>query len=172
MYDDIKRSVVPQTSSINQELIKQMQHERTNASIYKNFSGQCDSKGLLGAAKYYAKQADDELSHFQLIFDYCCDRIGFTSELLEVPAIPYNENAFLVDMIKDGLDLEILTTQKLCAIKKMANDSMDYMTDTFLDQMIAEQILEEKESVDLYNRALMFCDTPVGVMLLDGSMGA
>ena len=155
------------TMTVNDALIRQMQHERTNAQIYLNFSGICDCQGLTGAAAYFKKQSDDELKHFQLIFDYCCDRVGFTPELLDIPRVEFNHQMFLYDMFKQAFDLEVLTTQKLCAIKRQAIEQDDFLTDTFLDVMILEQREEEKSAETWFQRASMLTQTPFGVILLD-----
>jgi ferritin len=156
---------------VNELLVQQLVHEKTNAQTYLNFAGQCDCKGLTGAAKFFRKQSEDENRHFNLIFDYICDRVGYVPELRAIPAMVFDPNAFLTDMIRDSFMLEIGTTDSLCSIKRTALDTNDFLTDTFLDQLIAEQREEEKTFTDMLNRALMFGDTPVGIMMLDQEMG-
>lgn len=171
MYFDTQDSL-NETPSINQLLILQMQHEMINYRTYLNFSGICDSKGLLGASKFFRKQSEDELKHFNLIYDFCCDRIEFIPNLLELPAMNFESDMLLESMLRSSLDLEQNTTFKLCYIKKQAIIQDDFITDSFLDSLINEQREEEKLAQIYYSRCLLFGGTTDGIMMLDKELGA
>jgi ferritin len=159
-------------SSMNELLVQQMQHELTNSYIYLNFANQADCKALFGATKFFHKQADDEVRHFNLIREYLCDRVGMIPLLRSIPAQEFNVEMVLNDMILAAFALEVATTQKLVAIQKEALMEMDMLTFETISKLIVEQLEEEKLFSDLVNRFKMFGDNPASILLLDQELGS
>jgi ferritin len=158
-------------SAINEILVQQMQHEMTNSWIYLNFANQADCKALFGATKFFHKQADDEVRHFNLIREYLCDRVGMIPELRSIPAQEFRHDMILFDMITAAFELEIMTTAKLVAIQKEALMEMDMLTFETIGDLIKEQREEEKIFSDLFMRFSMFGDVPASILLLDQELG-
>jgi len=68
-----------------QNIIDDAIHEELYAAqLYRHLSNQCQRLGLFGAAKYFANESSDELTHYQKWADYLNDR-GSVATLPETP---------------------------------------------------------------------------------------
>jgi ferritin len=163
----VGKPIKPDMNPLNVLLVGQMQHEMTNYATYKNFAGMCDCRGLFNAAKFFEKQSLDELKHFNIIWQFCCDRVGFKPVLDAIPAQDFSDKV-LVDIIAESMQLEMKTTE---ALAKIANEAVcDHMCFAMILDLIKEQREEEKLFADLLQRFVTFGDTPQGTLMLEQEM--
>jgi ferritin len=157
-------------NELNKILVDQMAHEMTNFVTYKNFAGMCDCRGFYNAAKFFDKQAQDELKHHNIIWQFCCDRVGFKPVLSAIPAMEFSDKV-LVDIIAESMQLEMRTTEALVKIQQTALLE-DLMCFEMIQELIKEQREEEKLFADMLQRFVTFGDTPQGILILEQEMGS
>jgi ferritin len=68
---------------IKDRLNKAVEHELTAHSFYKNLANQMQAIGFFGAQKYFLKESESELGHYQILADYFNDR----GDIAEIPGI-------------------------------------------------------------------------------------
>ena len=144
----------------------QLSHEITNAYTYKMFSGIADYQGLIGATSWFAKQSDEEKSHFEKIFTYICDQ-GHVPHLLQIPEI-IPENLSLVELFARSCELEFQTTAYLKLLAQLCKQENDDQTYTFIQGMLIEQVEEERYCGDMHKRV---CLSQGNLILIDQELG-
>lgn len=140
-------------------LVKQIKHEFTNERLYRYFSDFFKNEGLLHLSKYYNERACEEKKHAQWIINYLHDLdiiedYSLVSEKLD-PIKNY------IDTFTATIDREVLTTNMIKNIIKVAREDNDEMTLSFifgchgdrLGKLLPEQLEEEKLSRTVYNIA-------------------
>lgn len=166
-YINITQEETPTVNPVEDALVDQMNHEFNNYRIYKNFSGICDRKSLLGFCEYFNKQAEDEKIHFEKFYNYLCDK-NMTPTLGVLEELLYNVDATLEELFMLSTHTENLTTTKLLSVKRIALEECDYQTVDFLDWFLLEQIEKEKSTQDALNRVRLSANN---LLLIDQELG-
>jgi ferritin len=150
------------STTLSDLLVNQLAHELKNYNLYKTFANYFDVEGLVSLSEYYTKRAEEELKHHQWIYDYLTE----ADIIFQYPAIEANGYKVknYVEPFQLTVDREIETTDLIYKIYETALTEKDYMTATWLQQLlIPEQIEEEnitrmaltimEEDADLYVRS-------------------
>ena len=148
-----------------QNIIDDAIHEELYAAqLYRHLSNQCQRLGLFGAAKYFARESSDELTHYQKWADYLNDR-GSVATLPETPAcediIPT-----LKDALQAGYDAEKALGDKYIAWYKQVFP-IDPMTANFMLFYLDKQMTSIGEYSDLLQRLALGGD----ILVFDQEMG-
>lgn len=154
-------------NSVEQCLCKQLNHEFQNYRIYKNMSGICDMKSLLGASNWFNKQAEEEKIHFDKIHKYMLDR-SMKPVLSTVEELTFDQSLTLEMLFMLTTEVEHETTLKLIEVKKTAMSECDYQTVDFLDWFLLEQVQEEDMVLDVLNRVRMSSNN---LLIIDNELG-
>lgn len=121
----------------------QVTHELKNSIVYNVLGVKCDTLGLFKARDFFYKQSKDETEHSKMIINYLCDRgmefLGYNT----IESIKCDCKNFF-ECLTTAYKLECLTTQMLNNIKETALEHRDYLTEVFINDMLKEQIEEEK----------------------------
>lgn len=143
-------------------LTSQIAHELKNYNLYMSFANFFSVEGITDIEEYYRKRAAEELKHHQWIMDYLSDAdYKFTYPPVEVNTEKFSD---YVTPFKQTVVREIETTDLIYAIYEKAMSEKDFMTVTWLEELlILEQREEEdtsrmattiiEESSDIFNRA-------------------
>lgn len=151
-------------------LNKQLNHELSNAMLYRQLSSIANMLGFLGCEKLMRSQYEGELDHFNLVCDYVTDRnAGFT---ISNPANPEVSGIRdLMGICKAALTREQETTEMLEALKLQATEENDLVTETFLIPMLVEQREEENLFYNLIAQLKVAEGDRCALLLIDSQMG-
>lgn len=128
-------------------LNKQVNIEFGNAALYRQLSGAANKLGFLNTEKKLKDQYEDELTHFNKIFEYILDR-DYTPEIKQI-AEPAQSASSLNDIFNIALKREQETTDELKKIRQSAINDDDQLTEIFMNELIHEQIEEESKLYDI-----------------------
>lgn len=126
-------------------LITQLAHELKNYTLYRSYANYFSVEGLTDLETYFLKRAEEEYNHHDWISMYLSE----ADEKFTYPAIEKNSEVFTdyVTPFKQTVEREILTTDMLKDIYKVATSKEDFLTASWLfEKLIKEQIEEENVS--------------------------
>lgn len=135
-------------------LIKQVNNEFFSSYAYLDVAGYFYDEGLDGFGNYYKVQAQEELDHAMLFWQYLQNNSVRTPlEHIEKPKLNISSH---LEAIQAVLRQERNVTEMINTIYTAAADVKDYRTMQFLDWFVAEQGEEEKSSEDLLKKYQLF----------------
>ena len=136
--EDMRISPLEQT--IADLLVKQVAHERFNASLYITMSNFYNVKGYIKLGTYYEMRAEEEIQHSKWIEEYLFDSdIIFNFPQIDKVEIKLVE---LIDSFQLTVDKENDTTKAINNIAAEAIKINDFQTFEFLQRLIKEQVEE------------------------------
>ena len=143
------------SETIQDLLIRQLQHELYNHNLYRTFANWFGIQGFAVLEKYYIERAEEEKLHHDWIYNYLntCDVIFSYPEIPAVKEIVTNN----IEPFEFTVDVEIETTQLIDEIAKQAFEECDWATFKWLNGDSAETgmlILEQIEEESLSRAAL------------------
>lgn len=150
---------------ITEALNAQLAHEERNSRTYLQIAGWCEKNKFVGAAKWFYKSAADETEHKMKLAHYIADR----DELFIIPeqAAPPKDFKSILEIIDFTYELEKKTSQSLKDLEKMFLSSGDFITSTFLHELLLEQIEEEDKVQTILHYASLAGINPPGPALID-----
>jgi len=139
--------------TIQEALSLQYAHEIANSLKYRYRQSWAEFRGLTGCAKYFAKEADGEVGHANMVARYLFDR----NEELKLRYIPNDEAPItdFVDLFKTSQAVELATTDLIKGLLAMARAEGDFQTEQWLfkpDGLLAIQTEEENEIQTILDR--------------------
>jgi ferritin len=132
------------------ELNRQLNQEISAAHSYKALSFWCEEQNLKGFARYFHKQADEELTHSNKIAAHLIAR----RVLPEVGAVPAPRCSFksLLDASLHAQAMEQTNTKGVNAVYEAALAAKDYPAQVLMHWFINEQVEEEDWSSEMVER--------------------
>ena len=126
-------------------LNKQIGHEFGASMQYVSIAAHFSQKGLTLLAKLFMTQAEEERQHAQKFVQYVLD----TKAELRIPAIPAPKATFSTaeEAVEAALNWEKEVTKQVTALMDIAAKENDYLSQSFLQWFIDEQ-LEEVVKMD------------------------
>ena len=117
---------------------------------YLSMASYFEAESWDGFAKWMTMQSDEEREHAMKFYHYLLDR-GATVKL---PAIEAPAHAFdsPLAVFETSLAQEQKVTASINSLYKLAHDSADYATVSFLKWFIDEQVEEEKNVSDMIEK--------------------
>ncbi len=139
--------------TIREALSLQYAHEVANSLKYRYRQSWAEFRGLAGCAKYFAKEADGEMGHANMVARYVFER----NEELLIKDIPSSELpiADFLTIFQTAQTLELATTELIRGLCKLAWIEEDYQTSQWLfkpDGLLAIQTEEENEIATILDR--------------------
>ena len=132
--------ISPLEQTIADLLVKQVAHERFNASLYITMSNFYNVKGYMKLGTYYEMRAEEEIQHSKWIEEYLFDSdIIFNFPQIDKVEIKLVE---LIDSFQLTVDKENDTTKAINNIAAEAIKINDFQTFEFLQRLIKEQVEE------------------------------
>jgi ferritin len=126
-------------------LNQQIGHEFGASMQYVSIAAHFSQKGLTLLAKLFMTQAEEERQHAQKFVQYVLD----TKAELKIPAIPAPKAMFSTaeEAVEAALNWEKEVTRQITALMDIAAKENDYLSQSFLQWFIDEQ-LEEVVKMD------------------------
>ena len=137
--------------SLVESLQEQLGHEKYNANLYLYIGGFLKNKGFNKLAAHFIEQHSEETSHSLMIFDLLTD-LNSKVRIPEIDEIDIPITS-ITDIAEKYLDREILTTQSLDEIKKLAIDTNNPVVEEAMRKMIVLQQAEYAEATDFMDKA-------------------
>lgn len=132
-------------SSLSEEIEKilnaQIKVEAHSSALYLSMSAWCEDQGLDNAAKFFAKQSDEERQHMLKLFHYISSRGGkpISPEITNIPS----EFESFRGVFEQTLEQEMFVTEQFNKIADTCVKAKDYVTFNFLQWFLEEQVEEE-----------------------------
>lgn len=149
-------------------LHEQIGHERYNATLYLYISSFLKNKGLNNIAKHFDGQHDEEIAHSKMIVDLLTD-LGTEVKIPTVEGCNFSINS-MPDISSLYLNREVLTTESLDEIKKLAIDVGNPVVEEKIRHMIALQQKEYEEATDFSDKIDILGNDWKSILLWDASM--
>lgn len=125
---------------LNQQIVNEMHASLQYSAIASYF----DSEGLPALAGHFNRQSDEERTHALKFVKYLHDA-GSRPHFKGIPDVR-NDFASATDAVQCALEGEIKVTNQINDLVGLAHRENDYMTHTFLQWFVTEQ-LEEVSTV-------------------------
>ena len=132
------------------ELNRQLNQEFSASHSYRALSLWCDDQNLKGFARYFARQATEELGHAHKMTDHLIDR-GALPQLGAISAPKTNFDS-LVDVARHAQTMEQGNTQGINAVYEAALAAKDYPAQVLMQEFIKEQVEEEAWCLEMMER--------------------
>ena len=146
-------------------LVEEIGQEKFNANLYLFIAGLLKNKGFDNLAKKFLDQHSEETEHSLIIFNLLTD-MNAPVIIPEVGTIDVSFGS-IVDVAVAYLDREILTTQSLDEIKKLAIDTNNPVVEERMREMIKLQQKEYEEATTFMDRAELCGSNWFNVLLWD-----
>ena len=157
------------SNDLEEALNKQIGFEFASAHSYLSMSAHFESEAWEGFAAWKATQSDEERGHAMRFYHYLLDRDG-SVRIPEIPA-PRSQFTSPLEVFEVTLQQEQDISKSIFALYKMAHDSDDYATVSFLKWFVDEQVEEEKLVSDMVDRLMRAAGNNEAILLLDRQAG-
>lgn len=147
-------------------LIKAIGQELYAHNMYKNFANQMQAIGYFGTQKYFLKESEDELKHYQILADYINDR----GDVAEIPSIPAQEDnpASLKEAFDMAYEIELSLEKFYVKGYDLVEDELgDCITAQFLLQFLEIQRISVGEIKDILSMLKLAKEDSASLFLID-----
>lgn len=148
----------------------QINHELYSSYLYLAMSAHFEAANLPGFANWMKVQSAEEYGHGMKFFHFINERSGRAE--LDAIAKPPVEYKTPLDVMKKVLEHEKKVTGTIEALYELALKEKDYPTQVMLQWFITEQVEEEKNASDIIELLKSIGDSPAGLAMVDGKLGA
>ncbi len=152
-------------NSLSSLMASQAGKELASSYLYTAMSYYSDSLSLLGFEKWFSKQAQEELTHYNKFIEYIKDR-GFKVAFPPISAPPSSFSSPL-EMWEETLKHEQEVTASIKNIYNKAVAVGDSQAQVFLHWFLNEQVEEEKTVSDILARVKMAIGSKESLLLID-----
>ncbi len=151
--------------SIQQGLNNQITMELYSAYLYGQMAAYFESKDLRGFSHWMKVQAQEEIGHGMILFNFVCDR-GGEVELGQLDKPPHKFESPIIAM-KTALEHEEKVSASINKLYKKANEANDLATKNRLEWFIEEQVEEEATPQEIIARLELAGDDGSGLFMID-----
>lgn len=144
---------------------KQINAELYSAYFYLSMAAYYESVSLPGFANWMKVQAQEEVSHAMLMFDYVNDR-GGRAIMAPIDGPPTEWGSVLAPL-EDTYKHEQKVTGLINGLVDIALSERDHATTAMLQWFVTEQVEEEKNASDLVEKIKRIGDSPNALFMLD-----
>jgi ferritin len=139
------------SENLTTSLHEQIGHELYNSHLYLFICGYLRNKGLNNLAKHFMGQHDEEVGHAKEFFSLLTD---LNADII-IPDVDGVAMQFgrIGDIATAYLNREILTTESIDAIKKLAVEESNPVVEEMCRKMISIQQKEYEEANDFMDKA-------------------
>jgi len=149
-------------------LCSQMNFELYSAYLYLAMAAQAEKLKLPGAANWMHMQAEEELIHANIFFQYLVDReCDIAFEAIAKPAYKASD---VLGVFKSAGDHEKIVTKRIQDLAALAMKNGDFTTLNFLNFFLSEQIQEEKSVQQIVDKLELIGKSREGLLYLDNEL--
>jgi len=154
------------TAALNEQITKELY----SSYLYLQMAAYLDDQSLPGFATWMKAQAQEEISHAMIFYNYVNER----GSRVIVGAIeqPPSEFTSPLDIFEKTLEHEKVVTASINSLMDLAVEERDYATRNRLEWFIGEQVEEESNASDIIGRLGLIGDKGGGLFMLDKELGA
>lgn len=147
---------------------QQINKELFSAYLYLDFSNYLMDRGLAGFANWFRVQAQEELAHAMLFYDYVHhNNEATTLEAIEKPNVKVNS---IMDVLQESLKHEEFITASINDIYAEALKEKDFRSTQFLDWFTKEQGEEEANVHELIDKLTMLGEDKQGLYVMNAEL--
>lgn len=151
------------------ELNKQLNRELYSSYLYLSMAAYFESINLKGFAHWLKVQVEEEKEHAMKFFDFILER--GEKVILEAIEAPKTDWESPVEAFKDVYEHEKKITSYIHNIIELARQHKDYPTEVFLQWFVSEQVEEEAQALEIYNKLQLAKNSPGALFALDHQLG-
>lgn len=146
----------------------QVNREFYSSYAYYSMALYFKDKGLKGLEKLMKKQAQEEIEHASGVIDYIYNRNSQVSlESVEAPHFSFS-NAF--EVFETALEHEKNITKSLSLALETAETEKDYMTTSFIQSYIDEQVEEESFFSSFIKKCALIKEDQLSLIVFDNML--
>ena len=158
------------SAKMEKALNEHLDREMFSSYLYLSMSAYCARENLKGFSHWLKIQYQEEMAHFDFIYDYILKRFGRVE--LGAIAKPKMEWKDIKELFNEVLEHERFISKSINDLMALAKEERDFSTDTFLGWFVTEQA-EEESNVDEVLGNLSFIDGKgPALLMLDREMAA
>lgn len=146
-------------------LNEQLNAELYSSYLYLSMSSYFSDAGLSGFANWMRVQAQEELAHAMMFYDYIVQRGGRV--VLKQVAGPQTEWESPLDATKGVLEHEQKVTSLINNLVDLAIMEKDHATNSFLQWFVREQVEEEDAANEVLNKLRLIGGEGNGMFIID-----
>jgi len=158
------------SKNLTQVLNEQVNAEYYSAYLYHSMSAFAENAGLKGVAHWLFMQAREEMAHGINIYQYILER-GATP-LLAAIEMPPPSFSGIEDIFEQVLKHEQKVTGLINNIATLAMKENDHACYQFILWYVNEQVEEEANATDIFNKAKMIGKDKGLLLALDNELAA
>jgi ferritin len=158
------------SKAMNKNLNEQVKWEFYSGYLYLGMSAYFHEAGLPGFATWMRVQAQEEVSHGVLLYNFILGRGGSIKlAALDAPPAGYRNS---LDVFEKTLEHERSVTARINKLVGQARKEEDFATDIFLQWFVSEQVEEEENVTGVLNKLKLIKNDGQGLLMLDTELGA
>ena len=158
------------SKAMNKNLNEQIKWEMYSGYLYLGMAAYFQEAGLPGFANWMRVQAQEELSHSIIFYNFILGR-GGSIRLAAIDAPPAGYKSTL-EVFEKTLEHERSVTARINKLVAQARKEEDFATDIFLQWFVSEQVEEEESAIDVINKLRLINNDGRGLLMLDTELGA
>ena len=148
----------------------QMNLEFYSSNLYLQMSAWCEQKGYVGAAKFLAGHAAEEMEHMRKLFTYL-NETG-AQAIIEAIEEPESQFSSLRQVIEATYEHEKFITNKINDLVGKTFEEKDYSAFNFLQWYVVEQHEEEKLFSSILDKFNIIGEDGKSIFLIDKDLAA
>ncbi len=151
-------------------LNNQIREELASAYIYFAIAADMEAKNWKGVAHWFMAQAQEEVGHAMKFYHFLNSR-GEKAELekIEKPKAEYDS---ILAAFEAALKHEKHITGCIHDLVRLARETDDLATESFLQWFVDEQVEEEAAPADIIDRLKLVGDKPQVLYMFDRELGS
>ena len=160
-----KRDKMKISKKIEDAINKQVNAEFFSAYLYLGMSARCTEMNLKGIANWLYVQAQEEMTHAMKFHKFVLERNGHVN-LPNIDGVP-SEWKGPLQMFKVAYEHEQKVTGMINNIVDLALAERDHATASMLNWFVDEQVEEEANASEIYEKLKLIADSKEGLFMLD-----
>jgi ferritin len=150
-------------------LNKQINDELYSSYLYLSMSTYFSSLNFDGFAKWMRMQSAEEYGHGMKIYDYVLQRDGkVTLSKIDTPKAAWKSP---LEIFQETLKHEQNISESINNIINLAIQEKDHATTQFFQWFVGEQVEEEANASNIFEKMKMVGDNKSGLFMLDRELG-
>lgn len=157
------------TQQVQDAINTQINNELSSSYIYLSMSAWCERSNLLGSARWFRIQSQEEYGHAMRFLDFLLNR-NYPVRLKAV-AEPRGDFGSLLEIFEASYKQEQDVSQQIETLYGLAFEEKSFMAVAELQWFLNEQVEEEKTCREIVGRLAMVKNDPAAILDIDRELG-